>query len=80
MKSQKHGGCVHEKVGAKGAPTVVTPYGMDTSDYNGGAGEMRPDMPQKASGAAGGYPSSFKSHAHKGGSRPEGAGPHKKSY
>lgn len=50
-----HGGSVKEKVSAKGASTVVTPYPLDTSDYDGGAVEKRPALKNGPSGAAGGY-------------------------
>ncbi len=35
-----------------------TPYPLDTSDYDGGKAELRPDMPIFAGGGAGGYKAS----------------------
>ena len=44
--------------GSKKDGRFVTPYPLDTSDYDGGEQELRPDMPQYAGGAAGGYSAS----------------------
>jgi hypothetical protein len=56
---KKAGGTVTEKVSAKGASTIKTPYPMDNSGFHGPA-ERGNDMPEAAGGAAGGYGSSTK--------------------
>lgn len=69
MKHGKHslgypvGGYKHGATKKEGR--FVFPYPADMSDYDGGDGELRPDMPTFAGGGAGGYPAS----THKGKSK-----------